>query len=210
MTPRRRVRVAESFFGQLDDLLPTDRGPNGEPSATDFLVLDLPAIVDQVATAFDQLPEVIEGIPAARMLISTGRLVSRLVVYALEAADGSVDLIGIDLDICRPLSSVVEEGAAFAQALDEISTQRADKGAQRRGNRRGLCHEIVKTATSAGLTLHHRGGDPGRRHRLLPAVPPAECKPGWGGQGGPKAGVAAAQPIGARLRWSWGHRSRLR
>ena len=26
--------------------------------------------------------------------------------------------------------------------------------------------------------------------------PPAECKPGWGGQGGPKAGFAAAQGSG--------------
>lgn len=97
--PRRRVRVAESFFEQLDGLLPADRGPNGEPSATDFLVIDLPAIVDQVATEFDGLPEVIEGVPSARMLINAGRLVSQFVVYGLEAPDGSVDLIGIDLDI---------------------------------------------------------------------------------------------------------------
>jgi hypothetical protein len=48
--PRRRVRVAESFFEQLDELLPSDRGPNGEPSATDFLVIDLPSIVDTFAT----------------------------------------------------------------------------------------------------------------------------------------------------------------
>ena len=97
--PRRRVRVAESFFEQLDELLPSDRGPSGEPSATDFLVIDLPSIVDSFATGFDALPEVIEGIPAARMLIAAGRLVGRLVVFGLEAADGSIDLIGLDLDL---------------------------------------------------------------------------------------------------------------
>lgn len=87
--PRRRVRVTESFFEQLDALLPSDRGPNGEPSATDFLVIDLPSIVDSFATGFDALPEVIEGVPAARMLIAVGRLVGRFVVFGLEAADGS-------------------------------------------------------------------------------------------------------------------------
>lgn len=99
MTPQRRaVRVSESFFEQLDVLLPADRGPGGEPSATDFLVIDLPAVVDQIATTFDDLPEVIEGVPSARMLISTGRLVRYFAVYCLEATDGSIDLIGIDVE----------------------------------------------------------------------------------------------------------------
>ena len=66
---------------------------------TDFLVIDLPAVVDRFATAFDSLPEIVEGLPSARMLIAAGRLVTRFVVYGLEAPDGSVDLIGIDLDL---------------------------------------------------------------------------------------------------------------
>jgi len=45
MTDRREVRVAESFFEDLDLQLGGERGPNGEPSATDFLVVDLPAVV---------------------------------------------------------------------------------------------------------------------------------------------------------------------
>jgi hypothetical protein len=100
VTPeRRRIRVAEALFDQLDELLPADRGPNGEPSVTDFLVIDLPAVVDRFATDFDALPEIIEGLPAARMLIITGRLVNRFVVYGVESPDGAVDLIGIDLDL---------------------------------------------------------------------------------------------------------------
>ena len=99
MTPaRRRIRVADGFFDQLDQLLPTDRGPNGEPSVTDFLVIDLPAVVDRFATDVDALPEIIEGLPTARMLINTGRLVSRFVVYGVESRDGAVDPIGIDID----------------------------------------------------------------------------------------------------------------
>lgn len=95
---RRRIRVAEALFDQLDDLLPADRGPDGEPSVTDLLVIDLPAVVDRFATDFDALPEIIEGLPTARMLITTGRLVSRFVVFGVEAQDGAIDLIGIDID----------------------------------------------------------------------------------------------------------------
>jgi hypothetical protein len=98
-TERRQVRVAESFFEQLDELLRPDRGPHGEPSATDFLVIDLPPIVDRFATGFENLPELIEGVPAGRMLIIAGRLVKGVVVYGLEAPDGSIDIIGIDLEL---------------------------------------------------------------------------------------------------------------
>lgn len=83
--PRRRVRVTDSFLEQLDQLLPDDRGPAGEPSTTDFLVIDLPPIVDQFATGFDELPEVITSVPSARMLINAGRPVTRFVVFGLEA-----------------------------------------------------------------------------------------------------------------------------
>jgi hypothetical protein len=64
--PRRRVRVAESLLEQLDELLPSDREPDGEPSATDFLVIDLPWIVHTCATGATLSPtEVIERVPSA-------------------------------------------------------------------------------------------------------------------------------------------------
>lgn len=96
---RRLVRVAASFFDQLDAQLGADRGPEGEPSATDFLVLDLPVIVDHFATRFERLPEVIEGVPQAGMLIAAGRLVHAFVVYGLLEVDGAVDLVGIDIAV---------------------------------------------------------------------------------------------------------------
>lgn len=95
---RRPVRVADSLFEQLDRLLPAERGAGGEPSVTDFLVLDLPAIVDRFAVDFDVLPEVIVGVPSGRVLVTTGGLVARIAVYGLEAVDGSIDLIGIDVE----------------------------------------------------------------------------------------------------------------
>lgn len=98
-TERRVVRVAPAFFEQLDEQLGESRGPNGEPSATDFLVLDLPTIVDRFATGFEDLPEAVEGTPAARMLVGTGRLVRAFAIYGLLADDGSIDLIGLELDV---------------------------------------------------------------------------------------------------------------
>ncbi len=97
-TDRRVVRVAPAFFEQLDQQLGSDRGPNGEASATDFLVFDLPTIVDEFAARFDELQEAIAGAPAARMLIGTGRLVRAFVVYGLLSDDDAVDLIGIEVD----------------------------------------------------------------------------------------------------------------
>jgi hypothetical protein len=38
---RRIVRATAGFFEDLDRQLPSERGPNGEPSAHDFQVFEL-------------------------------------------------------------------------------------------------------------------------------------------------------------------------
>lgn len=99
MTPGRlTVRVSEAFFSQLDEQLGATRGTEGQPSAVDFLVLELPSVVEVFATRFEELPEAVEGFPAARMLIATGSLVKALVVFGLLLADGSVEIVGVELD----------------------------------------------------------------------------------------------------------------
>lgn len=55
MSGRREVRVSEEFFRQLDEQLGAARGPDGEPSSTDYLVLELPAVVELFASQFDDL-----------------------------------------------------------------------------------------------------------------------------------------------------------
>ena len=42
--PDRHVRFTDSFFDRLDGLLPDERGADGSPSATDFLLYELPRI----------------------------------------------------------------------------------------------------------------------------------------------------------------------
>ncbi|MCA1705063.1 MAG: hypothetical protein LC808_18100 [Actinobacteria bacterium] len=98
-SPRRQVRVGEGFFRRLDEQLGPGRGPGGEPSATDFLVRELPDVVERFATDFDGLPEVVEGFSGGRMLIARGLLVRAFAVYGLLIDDGAIELIGIDLDL---------------------------------------------------------------------------------------------------------------
>jgi hypothetical protein len=98
VTFRRTVRITNAFFDQLDTYLASERGPHGEPSATDFIVLELPAIVEGFATDFDKLPEIVDGVPAGRMLIASGVLVRAVAVFGLATSDTSVDLIGITVE----------------------------------------------------------------------------------------------------------------
>lgn len=95
---RRIVRVSSSFFDQLDEHLRAERGTDGEPSATDFIVLELPAVIERFGTDFESLPEVIDGVPGGRMLIAPGLLVRSFAVYGLLIADGSIDLVGITIE----------------------------------------------------------------------------------------------------------------
>jgi hypothetical protein len=95
---RRIVRASPAFFVDLDRQLGPDRGPHGEPSATDFLVIELPAVVERFATDFEALPEAVEGVADARMVIGVGRVVRAFAVYGLLMSDDSVELIGIEID----------------------------------------------------------------------------------------------------------------
>ena len=98
MSHRRPVRVDSQFFTELDAQLGESRGPNGEPSASDFLLLDLPSIADAFAERFDQLPAMYPDREDYRYLVTTGRLVAAAVVVGQLVADGSVVLFAIDID----------------------------------------------------------------------------------------------------------------
>jgi hypothetical protein len=95
---RRTVRATATFFEDVDRQLPPERGPNGEPSANDFEVFELLRIVEQFATNFDELPELIPGRPDYRILISAGLLVAHFAVIAQLASDGAVELIQLHVD----------------------------------------------------------------------------------------------------------------
>jgi hypothetical protein len=98
---RRIVRASSTFFDSLDEQLAAERGDQGQPSATDFLILDLPPVVERFATDFEALPEIVEGYSAGRMLIARGQLVRAFAVYGLLMDDDSIELIGVEIDLDR-------------------------------------------------------------------------------------------------------------
>ena len=93
------MRIAPSFFEDLDQQLRPERGPRGEPSVHDFEVHDLLPVVEVFATSFDGLPELMSGRSEYRVLIASCSLVPRYAVVAQLAPDGAVEVIGIDLDL---------------------------------------------------------------------------------------------------------------
>lgn len=100
---RRQVRVTPGFFDQIDVQFREDRGPGGQPSATDFVAYELPTIIEIFAGCFDDLPEAVPGLPAVRMHITPGVLVAAIVTYGVLADDGAIDLIGITIDQAGPV-----------------------------------------------------------------------------------------------------------
>lgn len=98
MTERRPVRVDPQFFAELDAQLGETRGANGEPSSSDFLLIDLPSIADAFATSFDDLPAMYEGRKDYRYLVATGSLVAAAVIVGQLHADGSIILFSIEID----------------------------------------------------------------------------------------------------------------
>jgi hypothetical protein len=99
VTSRRTVRVDQSFFDDLDRQLGSERGPNGEPSSTDFIVVDLPTVVDEFAENFDKLPSAYPGRSDYRVLVIRGILVAAAVVVGQVVANNSIVLFGIDLNL---------------------------------------------------------------------------------------------------------------
>lgn len=87
MSGRRQVRVAPSFFDRLDELLPEERSAVGVPSTADFLLHELPTLIDVLALDYEQATLAVKGVPEVRVLIATGLLVARLALYVVLGVD---------------------------------------------------------------------------------------------------------------------------
>jgi hypothetical protein len=94
--PDRLVRFSEQFFNRISWLLPEDRGLDGTPSITDFLLLDLPRVRDRLAA--DYLANTFatdEG--DVRVCMSAGVLTACFALYcALEGETVEVFWLTID------------------------------------------------------------------------------------------------------------------
>jgi len=98
MSGRRIVRVDPAFFDQLDLQLGEERGPNGEPSSGDFLLVDLPLIAEAFATQFDTLATPISGRPDYRSHLTSGMLVPRVLVTGQLGKDDVITLMSVSID----------------------------------------------------------------------------------------------------------------
>lgn len=99
MSKRRQVRVDQRFFDQLDAQLGEGRDSAGAPSSTDFLLHDLPPIAEAFAVEFYDLPKPVPGRPDYRMVITAGSLVAGVSVVGQLLPDGSILLLGVELDL---------------------------------------------------------------------------------------------------------------
>ncbi len=98
MTARRRVRVSQTFFDRLDELLAAERGVDGTPSATDFLLHDMPGVIDRLAESYESSTVPIAVGSEIRVLITSGLLVEFMAVYVVLARDGAVEIIYLEID----------------------------------------------------------------------------------------------------------------
>ncbi len=98
MTERRTVRVTERFFDDLDALLPPERSVSGTPSTSDFLQYEIPRILERLATDLDSSTVGIAGTDDVRVMITSGLLVAQIATYLVVRADGSADLIGLEIE----------------------------------------------------------------------------------------------------------------
>jgi hypothetical protein len=94
---RRTVRVVDGFFDRLDELLPGDRGSQGEPSATDFLLHEMPTVIDRLAEDFEGSTLSVAGRDDLRVLITAGVLVPFIAVYAVLVDEG-IEVVYLELE----------------------------------------------------------------------------------------------------------------
>jgi hypothetical protein len=94
--PEREVRFTEQFFDRLELLLPSERGADGTPSITDFLLIDLPRVRDQLATAYDERT-LATGDPEVRVFVGSGILVANFALFVAAEAD-IVELFWLTID----------------------------------------------------------------------------------------------------------------
>lgn len=97
MTERRRVRVVQAFFDRLDELLAAERGDDGTPSPADFLLHDIPAVIDRLAESYESSTVPIVAGSAIRVLITSGHLVEFMAVYAVLGVDEVVEIICLEI-----------------------------------------------------------------------------------------------------------------
>ncbi len=94
----RDVRVTDTFFDRLDDLLPSERSVRGDPSSSDFLRHEMPRVIERLASSFEQVTMPVVPGSDVRVLITAGVFGRNLAFYVAIAPDGWVEILDLDMD----------------------------------------------------------------------------------------------------------------
>lgn len=94
----RQVRFTARFFEELDELLPWERGIDGTPSSTDFLLHDLPRVRDRLAADYERNTLETEN-PHVRVYVGNGLLVERFAVFCVLAPDDAIDVVSVLIEL---------------------------------------------------------------------------------------------------------------
>ena len=96
--PDRIVRFHENFFDDLDQQLPQNRSAEGVPSATDFLLHELPRLRDLLASDFHRNTMPAHGFGPMRILVQGGSLVRGVALY-VAASEAEVLVLSIEIQL---------------------------------------------------------------------------------------------------------------
>lgn len=65
---------------------------------TDFLLHEMPTIIDRLATDFEEATIPVATGSDVRVFLTAGVFVAHIAVYVAESSDGSIEIIWFDVD----------------------------------------------------------------------------------------------------------------
>lgn len=90
--------MTDQFFERLDELLPSERSPSGLPSTTDFLLHEMPSVIDRLASNFEGVTIPAVRVSDVRLLITAGVFGRHLAFYVALAPDGWIEILYLEID----------------------------------------------------------------------------------------------------------------
>lgn len=94
----RIVRFTQSFFRALDEALPQSRTSDGNASASDFLLFELPPVRDLMASDFERHTVVFPPGGHVRVYLGSGTLVERFALFATLVGQDTVEVLDIGIE----------------------------------------------------------------------------------------------------------------
>jgi len=84
--------MSQTFFDRIDELLPEGRCGEGSPSSADFLLRDMPAVIDRLGLAYESSTAALAEGFDVRVLVTDSTLVDFMSLYVTLADNGDVEI----------------------------------------------------------------------------------------------------------------------